>query len=118
MFIHGANTRADYQNTADGVQTAIVAADDDNDRNVVIVVSVTETFANGSGAQPTFKIGETGDDNKFAETTEFTGLTEGDKRAYAGVLSATAELLVTANDASGTGTGAINVRVVTFPQSL
>ncbi len=118
MFIHGANGRADYQKTANGVQTDIVAADASNARNVVIVVTVTETFANGSGAQPTFKIGETGDDNKFADTTEFTGLTAGDKRAYAGVLSATATLFVTCNDASGTGTGAINVRVVTFPQSL
>ena len=118
MFIPGANRRADYQKTASGAQTALVAADAANDRNVIIVVTVVETFANGSGGQPTFKIGETGSTSKFAATSEFTGLTAGDKRVYAGKLSATKELLITAVAATGTGTGGINVKVCTFPLGL
>lgn len=117
MFFHGANKHGDYPKATVGAQTLAVA-DATLDRNVLIEVEVTETFANGSGAQPTFKIGQTSTTNKFADTSAFTDLVEGAKRVFAGTLSATKDLLVTATAATGTATGAIKVRAVIIPFTI
>lgn len=117
MFFHGENHKGVYDKTATGAHQ-LAAADAALDRGVLIEVLCTETFATGSGAKPTFKIGQTSTTNKFADTTEFSGLIEGDKRVYAGVLSSTKDLVVTATAGTGTATGAITVRAVLVPQSL
>ena len=90
--------------------------DADLDRAVLILVEVTETFANGNGAQPTFNIGQTGTANKFLASSALTGAVLGSKLVVAGMIScsAEAELLVTATVATGTATGAIRVTAVAF----
>lgn len=85
-------------------------------RVVLITVEVTEVFANGTGAQPTFKIGEEASDAKFAATTEFTNATLGTKKQYHGLLSATKKLIVTATAGTGTATGALLITVVSAPE--
>jgi len=117
MFIKGMGRRADYLKDSDDVFT-LVAAHATLDRNVILVVQVTETFDDGDGAQPTFIIGETGDANKFMEVTEMVDLTEGDKRVYAGTLAATKSLIVTGTAATEDATGSIKVRAVIIPLSL
>ncbi len=87
---------------------------DDLDHPVLILVEVTETFANGTGAQPTFNIGQTGTTNKFAPSSDFTGLTVGAKRVYAGTLTHACDIVVAATVATGTATGAIRVTSVAF----
>jgi hypothetical protein len=118
MHIHGDNCRGVYDKATNGTQTLVVAPDADNDRNVLIVVRCAQTFANGSGAKPTFKIGETGDTNKFADTTDFSGLEEGDQRVFAGVLTADTDFIVTATAGTGTATGAITVKAVVTRRAL
>ena len=117
MFIHGFNWKGVYDKTTTGAQT-LAPQDASLDWDVVILVTCTQTFATGSGAKPTFKLGQTGTTNKFADTTAFSGLIEGDKRAFAGTLSATKDLLVTATAATGTATGAITVRAVLVRRAL
>lgn len=102
---------ASYPKTTDGAQTLLAAGP--VDRQVVISVQVTTAFANGDGAQPTFAIGETGSTSKFAATARFTGASAGATFSFAGTLSATKALLVTAVAATGTtSTGAITVTVI------
>lgn len=87
---------------------------DDLDHPVLILVEVTETFANGSGAQPTFKIGQTGTVEKFLASASLTGAVVGSKQVVAGMLTHADDLLVTATVATGTATGAIRVTAVAF----
>ena len=114
--LKGDSEVAYYAKTANGVQTLIdsSAVGYDVDKLVLIVVEVTEVFANGNGAQTTFKIGQTGTDDKFSATSLLSGAVLGARKYLVGTLSADADLIVTANDASGTGTGAIKVSVAVF----
>ena len=99
--------------TSNGTTTT-AAADASLDRNVLIVVEVTETFANGSGAQPTFKLGETSTTDKFSATALLTDAVLGDKFVLTGKNLATKALLVTSVAATGTATGAIKVSTGIF----
>lgn len=103
----GFGASAAYTRAAVGVQTLMAAAT--HDRFVEIAVEVTTVFANGDGAQPTFKIGETDTDAKFAPTTEFTNAAAARAcKVYAGILLANKALIVTAVAATGTtSTGAL-----------
>lgn len=105
-----------YAKTINGVQTLIDSSVEGYaaDRLVMIVIEVIEVFANGNGAQTTFKIGQTGTDDKFSATGLLTGAVLGAKKIVVGTLTADTDLIVTANDASGTGTGAVKVSVATF----
>jgi len=106
-----------YIKTATGAQT-VAAADATLDRNVIVVIEVTEAFANGTGGQPTFKVGETSTTDKFSATSLLTGAAVGDKFVLSGKLLATKTLLVTAVAATGTGTGAIMVSAGIYPVTL
>jgi hypothetical protein len=92
-------------------------ADADIDKPCLVLVEVTEVFADGTGAQPTFKIGQTGTAEKFIASALLTGATVGQRFVGCGMISCSseAELLVTATVATGTGTGAIRVTAVVFP---
>jgi len=98
---------AAYPKTTDGVQTLLAA--DSSARTVIIVAEVTETFADNTGGQPTFKIGETDADDKFAATSVFTDATSGTVKVLAGTLTAAKALIVTAAKATGDGAGALKV---------
>lgn len=111
----GAGATASYIKTTDGVQTSLLTSST-VDRLVMGVITVTTAFANGDGAQPTFKIGQTGSDAKFVATTVLTSAAAGATFAFAGTLNLGKDLFVTA--ATGTGTtetGAITVTVFAFP---
>jgi hypothetical protein len=104
---------ASYPKTTSGAQTLLAASL--IDRIVQIMVTVTETFADGAGTKPAFDIGETGATHKFKQT--LNSGTAGDKIIYTGTLSATKALLVTGTAAVGNGAGAIDVSVLALPVS-
>lgn len=115
--LKGSKAYGNYPKSTSGAQTLVAA--DTVDHNVLIIVTVTETFANGDGAQPTFQIGQTGTANKFAATSAFTGATVGQQFVFTGRLTATDALLVTATAGSGTTeTGAIQVNVGVMPVEI
>lgn len=104
-----------FTRTSDGTYTLEAASA--VDRRVIIAVRVTETFADAGGTQPTFLIGQTATTNKFAAAADFADAVKGDLKFFVGTLSATRALLVTANDAAGAATGAIEVEVIILPVS-
>jgi hypothetical protein len=113
LLLSGVGAAAAYPKTTSGAQT-LLAAHATIDRIVLIIVSITETFANGDGAKPSFNLGETSTATKFK--SGLTSGTAGDKLVYAGTLSATKALLVTGTAGTGTTeTGAIAVAVLVLP---
>jgi len=104
---------AAYPVSTDGVQTLLASAA--VDRSVIIQATATAVFANGSGAQPTFKIGQTGSDAKFAATSAFTAAAAGAGFSFSGTLTANTALIVTATAGTGTATGALSVTVIAVP---
>ena len=100
-----------YTKTANGVQTSILAAVS-YERAVLVHCYVDEVFANGTGGQTTFKIGETGNDDSITAASGFTDAAAGALKAFGGVLSADCALFVTAGAATGTGTGGITIVAV------
>lgn len=116
LIAAGLGASAAYPKTTNGAQTLLAAnANGAGDRAVLVVVHVDEVFATGDGAQTTFTVGQTGTADKFAAAALFTDAAAGSVFVLAGVLSEEAALLVTANDASGTGTGGISVTVLALP---
>jgi hypothetical protein len=101
------SSSVDFAKTADGAADILPARA--VARTVIIVVQVTEEFANGDGAQPTFNIGDETSAAKFLIDTELTGATAGTKISCAGVIAAGEKLVVTATAGTGTSTGAIRV---------
>jgi len=101
---------AAYSKTTSGVQTSLAA--DVSARTVIIAAEVTEVFADGTGAQTTFQIGETDTAAKFADTGAWTGAALGTTKAFSGTLTANKALIVTAVAATGDGTGALKVTVL------
>lgn len=99
-----------YAKTDSGVKT--LAAQSAIKRKVIIVCKVTEAFADGSGAQPTIKIGETGTDDKFAATSIFTGASLGTTFTFAGELTAAKSLIATYAAATGTATGVLSITAI------
>jgi hypothetical protein len=116
LITAGLGASAPYTKAATGANT-LLAADPTHDRAVLIVVTVDEVFADGSGGQTTFKVGETSTTAKFADTTAFADAAAGTVLVYAGILLATKALLVTAVAATGTGTGGISVSVLALNSS-
>lgn len=100
-----------YTKTANGVQTSILNAVS-YERSVLVHCYVDEVFANGNGAQTTFKIGETGNDDSITATSGFTNAVANDTLAFGGLLSADCDLFVTATAATGTGTGGLTIVAV------
>ncbi len=115
LIRHAVGKTVRYFKSTNGVQTFLASAA--VDRLVVITARVTETFADAGGTQTTFKIGQTGTDDKFAAAAVFTAAEKGTVFVLTGTLSSSAALIVTANDAATTGTGAIKVTVSVLPVS-
>ncbi len=113
----GLGASAAYDKTTSGAQTTL-AADAVKDRACLLVAVVTESFANGDGAQPTFTVGETAAATKFFDTTAFADATVGTVLVFAGINLATKNLIVTGVAATGaTSTGAIALTVIALPTS-
>lgn len=114
--VRGVGVSAAYAKTATGIN--VLATGTVITKKVIIVAKVTEAFANGDGAQPTFKIGEVGSDVKFAAASIFTGATLGTTFTFAGELTASKNLIVTATAATGTtSTGALDVTALILPKA-
>lgn len=106
-----ASATAAYPLTTAGAQTLLAAQT--ADRRVIIVATVTQIFANGDGAQPTFTVGQTGTANKFMDTTAFASKAAGTVVVAAGTLTGGDALIVTGVAGTGTTeTGAISVTVI------
>jgi len=110
----GLGASAAYDKATTGAKT-LLAADADDNRAAIIVVTVTEAFADGTGGQTVFIIGETGTTNKFMANTVLVNASLGDVFVFAGSITAAKDLLVTGTPATGTGTGAIAVTVLALP---
>jgi len=108
---NGVGASDSYIKTDAGAQSLLAAAP--VDRAVVIVVTIDETFAAGSGAATLFDIGETDTTNKFKNDLN-TG-SAGAILTYGGVLTAGKALLVTVTAATGTGAGGVTVSVLAMP---
>jgi hypothetical protein len=109
----GLGTSVAYDKTDTGAQTVLAA--DPAGRVVVLVCVVTEAFADGTGSQTVFALGETDTPNKFNDGTAFNDASLGDVKVFAGTLTATKALLATATPAVGNGTGAIAVTALVLP---
>jgi len=105
--------KAAYAKTATGANVLLAAAL--VDRQVLIVATVNETFAQSTGTKTAFDIGETGATHKFKQTLNSGNA--GTQTFYDGTLSANKELLITATAAAGDGAGGIDVSVVAVPLS-
>jgi len=112
--VRGVGVSAAYPKTSTGVN--VLSKGTVITKKVIIVAKVTEVFANGTGAQPTFKIGEVGSDASFAATSIFTDAASGTTFTFAGELTALKNLIVTATAATGTGTGALAITVLILPK--
>lgn len=106
-----AGAKSSYAKTTAGAQTLL--APGGVDREVQILVTVNETFAQTTGTKSSFDIGETGATNKFKQT--LNAGTAGDKVQFDGTLSAGKALLVTGTAATGDGAGGIDVSAVAIP---
>jgi len=104
----GLGNSASYTKVTTGAQTLNVS--DVAARVVIGMVIIDEVFANGNGDQPTFSIGETDSLTKFAATSVFTDAANGAVFTFAGTLTATKALVITATAGTGTTeTGAMSV---------
>lgn len=116
LLTAGLGASAAYPKTTNGVQ--ILHTGTAGNKVVLFIVTVTETFANVDGVQPTFKFGEVGTDDKFAATTLFTDAVAGTMFVFSGVLTASTNLICTATELTGTtDTGAISVMAMILPQT-
>jgi hypothetical protein len=113
LITAGLGASASYIKTTNGAQT-LLAADAANARVVLLVAVVTQAFV-GLGTQPVFAFGETTTANKYDDGTALVDAALGAVKVFAGTLTATKALLVTATAASGAGTGAISVTAFVLP---
>jgi len=105
--------KVSYAKTATGANVLLAAAT--VDRQVHIIATVNETFAQSTGTKTVFDIGETGATHKFKQTLNSGNA--GAQTFYDGTLSANKELLITGTAATGDGAGGIDVSVVAVPLS-
>jgi hypothetical protein len=107
LIAAGLGASASYAKTTDGAQTLLAL--DASARVALIIVVVTEVFADAGGTQPVFIIGETDTTNKFMTNAILADAALDSIWVFAGSLTATKALLVTGTPAVGAGTGAIAV---------
>jgi len=109
----GIGVSADYDKDTNGVQVfnAAVASG----RSAICVVTVTQTFAIGTGTKPTFKIGEVDDDDSFFAV--FDVGTAGDVWVSAANVTLNKNIIVTATEAIGDAEGAISVFMLILPSA-
>lgn len=102
--------------TDSGVKT--IHAGTAGTKKVLIVCTVTQAFANGTGAQPTYKIGQVGTDDKFAAAAVFTDAILNKVFVLSGELTASTNLIVTITAAVGNATGAMSVAAFILPATV
>ena len=115
MLTAGLGASAAYPKTTDGLHS--LAAGTAGAKTVLFIVTVTQAFVTSdTDTQPTFTIGEhDGAANKFMASSVLTDATLGQIKIFAGSLTASKALEITAVAAVGTGTGAISVMALILP---
>lgn len=114
LIAAGLGASANYSKTTAGAQDLAVSAV--GARACICVVVVTEVFADGTGAQPTFIIGDETADNSIMTVAKLDDAALGSVHVFAGQVTAAEKLVVTATAATGTGTGAISVAALLLPE--
>ena len=115
-WVPGGMAEAAFPSTSDGITVLMAAAP--VDRSVSITATETQTFADEAGTQPVFLIGQTDEDDKFTDGSDFVDAAEGDAFTYTGTLSAGQDLIVTATAAVDDATGALQIAVTAADQGL
>jgi hypothetical protein len=113
LITAGLGASAAYIKTTNGAQTLL--AQSAAARVVLLVAVVTEVFADAGGTQPVFVLGETTTPAKYDDGTALHNAALGAVKCFAGTLTATKALLVTASQAVGAGTGAVSVTAFVLP---
>lgn len=116
MLATGLGNSDAYPKETVGVQTLLDQTAEPA-KAVLIVIVVTEVFADGTGAQPVFTVGEVDGATKFDDGSLLVDAAEGAIFVLAGSLTAAKDLIVTATAATGNGTGAISVTALALPAS-
>ena len=101
---------------ADTSPVALLAADADRDRAVIVVATCTESL--GGGTPPTFDVGSAGDDDVLLDQTVLAGASAGDTFVGNATIPAHATesaILVTVADGASTPAGAFRVTVIAVP---
>ena len=117
LLTAGLGASAAYIKTDNGAKT-LLAADADDARVALIIITVTEAFADAGGNQPVVIVGETDTANKFAANPLLVDAAAGSVFVLAGTLTAAKALLVTLTAAVGAGTGAISVSTIVLPAAV
>jgi hypothetical protein len=111
----GLAASATYAKTDSGTKT-LMAAHATKARGVLVVVEVTEVFADGTGTQPTVKIGETSTIEKAVAATVLVDAAVG-TYVYGFTNLATKAILATLTAAVGDATGAVKISIIAMPNS-
>ena len=114
LLTAGLGNSVTYANTKDNT-TTLVAAHATKAWATLIVAVVDETFATGTGTQPTISIGETGSAAAFAPTSAFAGKAAGTVLVFAGIGSAATAITVTGTTKAGNATGSVTVTALAIP---
>ncbi len=111
----GLGASASYINTKADT-TTLLTAHATKARAALVVVRVDEVFANGTGGQAVFAVGETTTGfSVFVSAATLASAAEGTVFVAAGSNTATKHVTVTGEAATGTGTGGITVTVLGIP---
>lgn len=95
--------------------TTVVAANATKDRACLVVVTVDETYAVGTGTLPTVKIGEDDSIEKCMAATVLDTEAAGTVLVFAFTNLATKKIIVTTTAAIGNSTGGCSVAVIAIP---
>ena len=109
----GLGASAVYTKDTDGVQ--VLSPSDIAARTVLLIVVCTQDFDDGTGTKTAYTIGEVGAADKYTDGAILATATAGDVFTFAGSLTASANLIVTATKSIGNGTGAIEVTALILP---
>lgn len=95
--------------------TTVVAANATKDRACLVLVTVDETYAIGTGTLPTVEIGEDDTIDKCMAHTVLDTEAAGTVLAFAFTNSATKKIIVTTTAAVGNATGGCSITVLAIP---
>lgn len=109
MVGSGLGAGGSYAKTTDGTVT-LHAADNTGVRDVLWIIKVTEDFADaGEDDQPVFMFGEADDTDAYDDGSLLVDASEGDMFVLTGENTQNKAVVITATQATGASTGAINV---------
>ncbi|KFO67852.1 hypothetical protein ER57_07945 [Smithella sp. SCADC] len=99
----------------DAATTTVIAANATKDRACLVLVTVDETYAIGTGTLPTVKIGEDDTIEKCMAGTVLDDEAAGTVLAFAFTNTATKKIIVTTTAAVGDSTGGCSITVLAIP---